>query len=127
VVAGERQGGHYLGLLWTASAESWCGGFVAAWLLFLLGWLARKRPIPRALAWVGAVSYAMYLLHVPLLNCFQWMFAELHAKPVTPWQELLWSGAFLAVLAAASHLIHRLVEVPARNLGRRLVRPPRNP
>ncbi|RAG81593.1 acyltransferase [Streptacidiphilus pinicola] len=126
LVAGAQQGGRYLGLLWTDSAGSWCAGFAVAWALFGLGWLLRRRTFPRSLVWLGAVSYAVYLLHVPLVSCFRWAFAAGRWQPDSPYQELLCSAVFLAVLLGVSHLVHQLVELPAQKLGRRLT-PTRRP
>lgn len=65
------------------------------------------RPWP----WLGAVSYSLYLVHVPVL------LAALHLAPgAPPW--LVAAGAPLVSLAAAAAL-HRLVERPSISLGRR--------
>lgn len=63
--------------------------------------------------WLGAVSYSLYLVHVPVL------LAALHLAPpgVPPW--LVAAGAPLASLLAAAAL-HRLVERPSIALGRRV-------
>lgn len=62
--------------------------------------------------WLGAISYSLYLVHVPIL------LSALHLAPpgVPPW--LVAVGAPLASLLAGTAL-HRLVERPSIDLGRR--------
>jgi peptidoglycan/LPS O-acetylase OafA/YrhL len=64
----------------------------------------------RPVAWLGGISYSLYLLHVPVL------LAGLHLAPdVAPWVV-----AVLAPVAsvAAAAAMHRLVEAPSIRLGR---------
>jgi peptidoglycan/LPS O-acetylase OafA/YrhL len=79
--------------------------------------LLRRAP----LVWLGRVSYSLYLVHVPVLvTCM----VLLHGK--LP----LWGGLATGVAAslAAAEVMHRLAEVPARDLARwaeRRLRAPR--
>ncbi|WP_327092668.1 acyltransferase [Nonomuraea sp. NBC_01738] len=75
--------------------------FVAAWVIFLGGMALRGRGMPYALAWLGTVSYSVYLLH-PLLLA---VLPAIWAVPAT---------------LAVSALTWRLVEAPAQRLGKRL-------
>jgi peptidoglycan/LPS O-acetylase OafA/YrhL len=66
--------------------------------------------------WLGRVSYALYLIHLPVL------LATLHLlHGAAPLPVLLVLAVGLALVAA--ELMHRLVEKPAIALGRFLVRP----
>ncbi|MEY9963782.1 peptidoglycan/LPS O-acetylase OafA/YrhL [Streptacidiphilus sp. MAP12-16] len=124
LVAGTQQGPQYLNRIWSASAASWCTAFGAAWMLFLVAWLLRRYSVPRFLSWLGTISYAVYLIHVPLLNWIDWLFADLHFQPHGRLQAGLCFCGFVAALCGVSYLAHRLVELPAQKLGRRLLRGP---
>jgi peptidoglycan/LPS O-acetylase OafA/YrhL len=63
--------------------------------------------------WLGRVSFSLYLVHVPVLVAGLHL---LHGE-APAWAVPLLGGA-AALLAAA--VMHRLVEVPARYLGRRV-------
>ena len=69
--------------------------------------LLRRAP----LVWLGQVSYSLYLVHAPVLV----------ASMVLLHGELpLWAGLVVGAVAAlaAAAIMHRLVEVPARDLAR---------
>jgi peptidoglycan/LPS O-acetylase OafA/YrhL len=83
--------------------------------------LTRRARVPRPLAWVGLVSYSVYLVHHLLI--------QVSGPLLTGWGERLPAAAevpvvagFLAVLAALSWLTHRFVEVPGQRFGRRWAR-----
>jgi peptidoglycan/LPS O-acetylase OafA/YrhL len=88
---------------------------------FALGMAARGRRVPRSLAWVGLVSYSVYLVHVPLIALLGPALDFLEARLRGPW-ELLAVGLFLAVLFGVSWAGHHFVEVPGQRLGRWLIR-----
>jgi peptidoglycan/LPS O-acetylase OafA/YrhL len=91
-----------------------------AGLTFAVAMLCRHKKVPRALAWLGLVSYSVYLLHPALI--------EVYAS--VPWTqgenfvptELLMVALFLLALFACCALTHRFVEVPMQRQGRRLAR-----
>ncbi len=124
LASGLRYGGQSLNLVWTASAKSWCTAFAAAWLVFGLGLLfLRGRRVPRALCRLGAISYAVYLVHVPLLSVVNWIMADNHdSLEHRPVRQLLCEGAFVAVVLLLAEALHRLVELPGQRLGRRVLR-----
>lgn len=82
--------------------------------------LLRRGP----LVWLGHVSYSLYLVHAPVLVAS--MMVLYGALP-------LWACLLIGMVAALAmaEVMHRLVEVPARDLGRwterRLRRQPGNP
>jgi peptidoglycan/LPS O-acetylase OafA/YrhL len=88
-----------------------------AGLTFALAMLCRDKKLPRALAWLGLVSYSVYLLHPALI--------EVYAS--VPWtrnenfvpMELLMVAVFVLVLLVCCALTHRFIEAPMQRLGRR--------
>lgn len=110
--------------LWRTWSESWMSfsyAYLAAWVVFAVGMLLRKRRFPRALSWLGAVSYSVYLLHNPLIHGMNWML-EGHA-PITGWKDRsLQLIGFTVALLVISYLSYRLVEIPFQNLGRRVMK-----
>jgi peptidoglycan/LPS O-acetylase OafA/YrhL len=103
-----------LPFLSSAFTIQWAASFVLFGLL-IAGW--RQLPVPavlrRGLAYLGTISYSLYLLHTPLLRA-----AETLGLPV----GLLSFVAMTAAAILASHITERLVERPGIALGQRLVR-----
>jgi peptidoglycan/LPS O-acetylase OafA/YrhL len=91
-----------------------------AGLTFAVAMLCRHKKVPHALAWLGLVSYSLYLLHPVLIEVYD----------SVPWTrnqnfvptELLLVAVFLLVLLVCCGLTHRLIEAPMQRLGRRVTR-----
>lgn len=83
---------------------------------FAIGMAGRHRRVPRWLAWIGLVSYSVYLVHVPLIQLLDPALAWGSRLPGPA--ELLAVAAFLALLLGLSGLSHRYIELPAQRLGR---------
>lgn len=98
----------------------WSIGVAAAWLTFLGGLALRHRRMPRALMWLGLVSYSVYLLHPMIVQTVWRVAGERDAMPLGV--RLAWEGVLLAAVLVAAGLAHRYVERPAQRLGRRLTR-----
>ena len=102
-------------LLWE---RRWVTAFALAGLTFGAGLALRHVRWPRALTWLGLISYSVYLLHPLLIESyhhFRW--TRLH-HPF--WLQVLLAAAFLAVLIAVSSVTYLLVERPMQNVGRRV-------
>ena len=67
----------------------------------------------RICLWLGDISYSLYLIHLPVLMS---MFYLLYGHVSLIWIIAL---SFPAMLIAG-HLMHRWIEVPSMNLGRKL-------
>ncbi|WP_404962304.1 acyltransferase family protein [Streptomyces sp. 147326] len=124
VVAGVLVGwlynhGEALERTWSAGWKAWSVAYLAAWVLFGIGFLLRGRRFPKPLTWLGAISFSVYLLHIPLLHTV----APLVGIPPQPSSTLgrfAWTAIFLGVVLAVSYLMYRLVEMPMQRLGRRV-------
>jgi len=109
-------------------------GFTAAWFLsailvayasFDKGYIFDIPLIRRGLEHVGARSYALYLLHVPLFRFDKWWNqshpAFAHYALYKPWRH--WA-LFLLAAVVLSEVSWRLLEWPLQKLGRRLTATP---
>jgi peptidoglycan/LPS O-acetylase OafA/YrhL len=118
----------FVAALWHISPEA--RSFVAirkgfnslevAGLTFAVAMLCRHKKVPRALAWLGLVSYSVYLLHPLLIEIYD-------SVPLTRNEnflpmELLLVGVFVLVLLACCALTYRYIEAPMQRLGRRTAR-----
>ncbi|MEU4167129.1 acyltransferase [Streptomyces sp. NPDC026665] len=96
--------------------RGWITAFLLAVLTFGVALALRRRRFPRALIWLGTVSYSVYLVHPVLLAVNDGVIGRhRHDEPVL-------EAAFLAVLLACCALTHRFVEVPGMARGRELIR-----
>jgi peptidoglycan/LPS O-acetylase OafA/YrhL len=114
--------------LWHVSPEarSWVAirkgynSLEAAGLTFAVAMLCRNKKVPRPLAWLGLVSYSVYLLHPVLIEIYD----------SVPWTqnenfvptELLMTAIFVLVLLVCCGLTYRFIEAPMQRVGRRVAR-----
>lgn len=87
------------------------------------GW-GRRWPKGRAVAWLGKISYSLFLVHFPVLvlvstACIRFGWTSAEAAVVA-------LSAAIALSVAAAAVFHRWVEVPAGHLARKLSTPRRS-
>ena len=83
---------------------------------------ARNRKVPRVAAWLGVISFSVYLLHPLVFDAYRDVPA-LHRLDHST--ELVQTGVFLAlaiVIIALSALTYYAIEKPMQRLGHRLAR-----
>jgi peptidoglycan/LPS O-acetylase OafA/YrhL len=107
-----------------ADARQWDYQWVSSLLLagatFGIGMAVRHRKVPAALAWLGLVSYSVYLLHPLVLNAYRAIPVLHHSHSLAV--QILLAAGLVAVILAGSGLSYRLVEVPMQRYGRRVAR-----
>jgi peptidoglycan/LPS O-acetylase OafA/YrhL len=91
-----------------------------AGLTFAVAMLCRNRKVPRFLAWLGLVSYSIYLIHPMLIEAYT-------SVPVTRNEnfvpmELGLTAAFVLALLICCALTYRYIEAPMQRVGRRIAR-----
>jgi peptidoglycan/LPS O-acetylase OafA/YrhL len=91
-----------------------------AGLTFAVAMLCRNQKIPGALAWLGLVSYSVYLLHPVLIEIYNSV-PKTQNENFLP-MEFLLVAVFVAVLLVCCGLTHRFVEAPMQRRGRRVAR-----
>ena len=101
--------------------REWIVSVALAGLTLVAGLRLRDMPVPRALAWLGLVSYSVYLLFPLLLDAYDSLPLP-QAYQHDDWLQVAASGLFLAALLACAAATYRLVEVPMQRLGRRLAK-----
>jgi peptidoglycan/LPS O-acetylase OafA/YrhL len=99
--------------------REWIMSVALAGLTFAVGLALQNLQVPAVLAWLGLVSYSVYLLHPLFLDVYDNLpFAPGGRQPL--WQQLGATAAFLAVLLACCAATYYLVEAPMQRLGRRV-------
>jgi peptidoglycan/LPS O-acetylase OafA/YrhL len=98
--------------------REWVMSVALAGLTFAAGLALRNLSIPSVLAWLGLVSYSVYLLHPLLLDAYD-SIPFTHSRHPVGVQVAL-TGVFLAALLACCALTYHLVEAPMQRLGRRV-------
>ncbi len=124
IVAGVLVGRFYnhgkvLDLTWSSGWKAWSVAYLAAWVLFGVGFLLRARRFPKVLTWLGAISFSVYLLHIPLLRTIEPLLG-VPPQPSSTLGRIAWTAVFLGVVVAVSHLMYHVVEMPMQRLGRRV-------
>jgi len=89
-----------------------------AGLTFAIGLALRDRSVPSVLAWLGLVSYSVYLLHPLLLDLYDRIPLPAGHRPVS--LQLAIASGFLAALLAVSAVTYYLAEAPMQRIGRRV-------
>ena len=90
-----------------------------AGLTFMAGLALRNLRVPAGQAWLGLVSYSVYLVHPLLLDVYDSIpFAPGNRQPV--WLQVGAAAVFLAALLACCAATYYLVEAPMQRLGRRV-------
>ena len=100
-----------------ATYRQWLTSLLAAGLTFGVGLACRHKKVPRVFAWLGLVSFSVYLLHPLLVEIYKRIPLTEHPHPLP--EQLLLAAAFLAVLLACCWLSHRFVESSMQRQGRR--------
>lgn len=90
-------------------------------LTFGLGLAIRKRRLPRALLWIGAISYSVYMIHPLIINAISALHWRTSPDAPLPLQ-LLVAAVTLAAIIAFSALTYYLVEIPMQRVGRGLAK-----
>ena len=98
--------------------REWAVSVALAGLTFAIGMALRHLRVPSVLAWLGLVSYSLYLLHPLLIDVYDAM-PLAHGHRPAGLQVALGIG-FLAVLLACCALTYHLVEAPMQRLGRQV-------
>ncbi len=98
----------------------WATSLLLAGATFAVGLAFRHRRVPAALAWLGLVSYSVYLLHPLILNAYR-ATPVLH-QPHPIGVQVAAAAGLVAVVLACSALTYKFVEAPMQRYGHRLAR-----
>jgi peptidoglycan/LPS O-acetylase OafA/YrhL len=110
--------------LGTATVEwryQWVTSLAGAAATFGVGLALRHRRVPRMLAWLGMISYSLYLIHPLILNAFRDI-QPLHDASTALAVQIPLAIGLLAVIIGASAATYYLVERPMQRAGHALAR-----
>lgn len=100
------------------NGQGFAVGYVAAWLVFGVALVLRHRRWPRALGWLGQVSYSVYLVHMIVFFASAWLATHLLPLPRETAGRWLVFAVQLAVILAISGCTFRWIERPGQRFGR---------
>jgi peptidoglycan/LPS O-acetylase OafA/YrhL len=103
-------------LVWN---RSWFMSVFLAGLTFGIGLALRHVTWPRALTWLGLISYSVYLLHPAVIEGYRRLTWTAHHLF---WVQVLIDALFLVILIAMCSVTYLMVERPMQGVGRRLAR-----
>jgi peptidoglycan/LPS O-acetylase OafA/YrhL len=113
-VAGIWHGARY-GHHWQVQ---WATSVLLAGATFGAGLAVRRWRVPGWCAWLGMISYSVYLLHPLVFNVYR-SIPVLHHKHTMPDQVLFFAG-LVAVIIGLSALTYYRIEKPMQRLGHRV-------
>jgi peptidoglycan/LPS O-acetylase OafA/YrhL len=103
----------------TLVQREWVVSVALAGLTLAVGLAVRNLRVPGVLAWLGLVSYSVYMLHPLVLDVYDSVpFAPGYNQPT--WLQAAAVPVFLTVLLACCAGTYYLVEAPMQRLGRRV-------
>ncbi|MEU7891325.1 acyltransferase [Nonomuraea sp. NPDC049152] len=103
---------------WWVRPGVWITTIALAAATFAGAMVLRRRGTFRFLAWLGMISYSLYLLHHPLLKAFITVTGDLRWVPLP--MQVSMAALFLVLVVGASWLTYRFVEIPMQRFGRHL-------
>ncbi|GAB1691379.1 acyltransferase family protein [Krasilnikovia sp. M28-CT-15] len=119
-VGGGTVAAHWAHLPGRTAHLVWLTTVAAVAATFAVAYAMRRRAVPRILAWLGTISYSLYLLHVVVLGQVTRLMPDLASRPAP--LRVVAGGAFLLLALGVAAVSQRLVERPGQALGRRLLR-----
>ena len=96
----------------------WATSVLLAGATFGVGLALRRARVPVWCAWLGMISYSVYLLHPLVFDAYR-SIPALHRTHTMPDQVLFFLG-LVAVIIGLSALTYYFVEKPMQRLGRRV-------
>jgi len=100
--------------------ERWFVTLVLAGLTFGVGLMFQHVRVPKVIAWLGLVSYSIYLLHPLLLQVLRNYVLNGHKYLL--WQQALIVLGYTVVVVAVASVSYLIIERPAQQAGRRVAR-----
>jgi peptidoglycan/LPS O-acetylase OafA/YrhL len=109
-------GSAYANFIWD---RSYFMSLFVAGLTFAGGMALRGVPWPRALSWLGLISYSVYLLHPSLIEAYRHLSWTSH-NPF--WAQIGVDALFMVIVIAVCSVTYLVVERPMQEIGRRVGR-----
>jgi peptidoglycan/LPS O-acetylase OafA/YrhL len=100
-------------------SRKWVSALGLAGLTFAAGMTFRNVRWPRALTWLGLISYSVYLLHPLVIEAYHHFYPS-RQHPF--WLQVLIAVGLLTAMIVLSSVTYLCIERPMQNLGRRVGR-----